>query len=135
MYGVYSIMAKAQNPKTILIVEDEKELLETMSHLLRDQGYRVVVSASAEEALKRVRESIPDLVLIDIKLPGIDGFDLFNAFKKNPQFGSTPVIFLTAFNSLQAAITAKQQGAAEYITKPFDLEYLIATVKGLVPPC
>ncbi len=118
----------------ILVVEDERELLDTISNLLKDQGYAVSICTSAEEAMRQVQGSIPDLVLIDIKLPGIDGFDLYQEFKKNPKFGSTPVVFLTAFNSLQAAMTAKQQGAAEYITKPFDLEYLLSVVKGLVPP-
>jgi len=115
-------------------VEDEPELQETIANLLREQGYGVTVSFSAEEALRKVDKEMPDLVLIDIKLPGIDGFDLFQEFKKMPAFASTPVVFLTAFNSLQAAMAAKQEGAAEYITKPFDLEYLLTVVRGLVPP-
>jgi|WetSurMetagenome_2_1015567.scaffolds.fasta_scaffold111030_3 DNA-binding response OmpR family regulator len=118
----------------ILVVEDEPELQETIANLLREQGYGVTVSFSAEEALRKVDKEMPDLVLIDIKLPGIDGFDLFQEFKKMPAFASTPVVFLTAFNSLQAAMAAKQEGAAEYITKPFDLEYLLTVVRGLVPP-
>jgi DNA-binding response OmpR family regulator len=118
----------------ILVVEDEPELQETIANLLREQGYGITVSFSAEEALRKVDKEMPDLVLIDIKLPGIDGFDFFQEFKKKPAFASTPVVFLTAFNSLQAAMAAKQEGAAEYITKPFDLEYLLTVVRGLVPP-
>ncbi len=123
-----------QNLIRILLVEDEAELRDTISNLLREQGYGITVCTSAEEALRTTDSSIPDLILIDIKLPGIDGFELFQELRKNPAYGSVPVVFLTAFNSLQAAMAAKQQGAAEYITKPFDLEYLLTVVRGLVPP-
>jgi len=121
-------------PKTILFLEDEKELLSTVGNLLRDQGYNVESMVSAEEALKFVEKTVPDLMLVDIKLPGIDGFLFFDEVRKKEKLKDTPFVFLTAFNNLQAAMYAKDHGAAEYITKPFDFEYLITRVNDLLNP-
>jgi DNA-binding response OmpR family regulator len=128
------VVVQEQLIKSVLFVEDEQELLSTVSALLSDQGYRVATATTAEEALRIMKDSVPDLLLVDIKLPGIDGFDFFLEVKKDERFKGIPVVFLTAFNNLDAAMYAKEHGAAEYITKPFDFEYLITVVKGLVPP-
>jgi CheY-like chemotaxis protein len=120
--------------KTILFLEDEDELLITLSVLLRDQGYEVVETRSAEEALDILKKTNPDLIIADIKLPGIDGFDFFNAVHNDPRYKNIPFIYLTAFNNLHAAMTAKAEGAADYITKPFELEYLIVRIHELLPP-
>jgi DNA-binding response OmpR family regulator len=119
--------------KTILILEDEREFLETLSNLLRDQGYKVIESYSGEEAVGKLSECKPDLIIADIKLPGIDGFDFFSKVRKIDKYQTIPFIYLTAFNNLKAAIEAKATGAADYITKPFELEYLISRVKELLP--
>ena len=121
------------NTKTILFLEDEAELLTALGNLLRDQGYDVLEANSAETALKRLEERVPDLILADIKLPGIDGFDFFNEVRKKEGFGTVPFVFLTAYNNLAASSLARTRGAAEYITKPFDFEYLVARIKQLLP--
>lgn len=118
--------------KSILFLEDEPELLSTLGNLLRDQGYQVNVIKTAEDALKQVEQSHPDLILIDIKLPGMDGFDFFNEIRKNKALSATPVVFLTAFNDVKAMIYAKKLGAADYITKPFDFEYLVTRVRDIL---
>lgn len=120
--------------KTILFLEDEDELLTTLSTLLRDQGYNVLEIVSAEDALKKLNEATPDLIIADIKLPGIDGFDFFDAVRKIEKYRKIPFVYLTAFNNLQAAMRAKAEGAADYITKPFELEYLIVRIRELLPP-
>ncbi|MBI1808053.1 MAG: response regulator [Ignavibacteria bacterium] len=120
--------------KTILFLEDEEELLLTVGTLLDDQGYEVTGIVSAEEALRVIKDSTPDLILADIKLPGLDGLDFYKEIRNLEQCRTTPFVFLTAFNNLQAAREAKRQGAAEYITKPFDFEYLVSRVRALVPP-
>lgn len=120
--------------KTILFLEDEEELLITLSALLRDNRYDVVEARSAETALEELRKVTPDLIIADIKLPGIDGFDFFHEVHSDPRYREIPFVYLTAFNNLQAAIRAKEEGAADYITKPFDLEYLIFRVTELSPP-
>jgi len=119
---------------TILFLEDEQELLATVGTLLRDNGYSVIESTSAEDAQKKLQEHTPDLIIADIKLPGTDGFEFFQQIRTQEQWKKTPFIFLTAFNNLKAAMQAKKQGAAEYITKPFDFEYLITRVREIVPP-
>ena len=123
-----------KNKKTILFLEDEEELLATVENLLNDQGYNVVTVKRAEEALELVRKSPPDLILADIKLPGMDGFDFFTEVQKLPEVSKTPFVYLTAFNDMNAMLYAKRQGAAEYITKPFDFEYLLLRIKDLLTP-
>ena len=119
--------------KTILFLEDEPELLAALGNLLRDQGYQVVEAKSGESALKCLEELTPDLILADIKLPGIDGFDFFSEVRKREKLGSVPFVFLTAYNNLAAMSLARTHGATEYITKPFDFEYLVARIKQLLP--
>ncbi len=120
--------------KTILFVEDEEELLTTVTTLLRDQGYTVIDRVSAEEGLEVVEKETPDLLLVDIKLPGIDGLEFFREVRKQERLSTKPFVFLTAFNNLKAAMEARKQGATEYITKPFDLEYLITRIRDILPP-
>lgn len=120
--------------KTIVFLEDEPELLRTVGQLLRDQGYDVVGVKRAEDALPLIQKSAPDLILADIKLPGIDGFDFFDKVRTMENCAGIPFVFLTAYNNLKAKQSAKKQGAAEYITKPFDFEYLVTRIRDLVPP-
>jgi DNA-binding response OmpR family regulator len=120
--------------KTILFLEDEEELLSTLGMLLRDQGYDVLDAQRGEDALKIIQQMAPDLIIADIKLPGMDGFDFFREVRKLKHCQNVPFVYVTAFNNLKAAVGAKKEGAAEYITKPFDFEYLVARVKALAPP-
>jgi DNA-binding response OmpR family regulator len=120
--------------KMILFIEDEIEILSTTSSLLRDNGYQVINVMNAEDALTAIEQNIPDLIIADIKLPGMDGFDFLEKTKKNEALKNVPIIFLTAFNDMHAMMFAKKSGVADYITKPFDFEYLISRVKSLVPP-
>ena len=124
----------AENRKTILFLEDEEELLTTVGALLRDQSYNVTAVESAEDALVEMHRKPPDLILADIKLPGIDGFDFFKVVMKDERLRNIPFVFLTAYNDMNASVFAKKHGAAEYITKPFEFEYLIARIRDLVPP-
>ena len=119
--------------KKILFLEDEAELLAALGNLLRDQGYEVEEANSGESALKKLEKGVPDLIIADIKLPGIDGFDFFTEVRKNEKMAHVPFVFLTAYNNLAAMSMAKTHGAAEYITKPFDFEYLVARIKQLLP--
>jgi CheY-like chemotaxis protein len=128
----YIMFMKRQT--TILFLEDERELLSTISNLLRENGYAVIESTSAEDAQVKIQENIPDLIIADIKLPGEDGLEFFQQLRTQEQFKKIPFVFLTAFNNLKAAMNAKKQGAAEYITKPFDFEYLVTRVRELLPP-
>ena len=120
--------------RTILFLEDERELLLTLGSMLSDQGYRVITASDAEEAFRVMKQSVPDLVIADIKLPGMSGLEFFTAVRKSEEYNKVQFIFLTAFNDINAKLLAKRQGAADYITKPFDFEYLVARIHQLVPP-
>ena len=122
------------NKKKILFLEDEDELLTTVGGLLREQGYDVVIAVKAEEALQVIEKTTPDMFLVDIKLPGIDGFDFLDRIQRMDRCRNVPFVFLTAYNNLKAMLDAKKQGATEYITKPFDFEYLVTRIRELVPP-
>ncbi len=122
-----------KSEKTILFLEDEPELLSSVSRLLREEGYRVIDRRTAEEGLTEIGKKNPDLMLVDIRLPGIDGLEFFRTVKSMEEVREKPFIFLTAFNSLKMAMETRQQGAAEYITKPFDFEYLLARIMELAP--
>lgn len=123
-----------KNKKTIVFLEDEPELLSTVTLILRDQGYNVLDAKKAEDALTMIQKSAPDLILADIKLPGIDGFDFFDRVRKMASCADVPFVFLTAYNNLKAMKTAKKHGAAEYITKPFDFEFLVTRIRDLLSP-
>jgi DNA-binding response OmpR family regulator len=120
--------------KRILFLEDEMQYLATLSSLLRDQGYEVIETSKAEDAMAEIVKQRPDMILADIKLPGADGFDFFEQVRKMESCKGVPFIFLTAYNNLAAEMYAKKHGAADYITKPFDFEYLIARITQLTPP-
>jgi DNA-binding response OmpR family regulator len=134
--GTQALSATADDmpdTKTILFLEDEDELLTALGSLLRDQGYTVEEAKTGEIGLKKLETVVPDLILADIKLPGIDGFDFFAEVRKKPGLAQVPFVFLTAYNNLTAKSVAKHHGAAEYITKPFDFEYLVARIRQLLP--
>ena len=123
--------------KTILFLEDEVQYLNTLSSLLRDQGYNVVETSKPADALNAIANHRPDMILADIKLGGgdqSDGFDFFEQVRALENCRNVPFIFLTAYNNLEAELYAKKHGAADYITKPFDFEYLIARITQLTPP-
>ncbi len=120
--------------KTILFIEDEEELLHSISQLLREQGFQVISVPRAEDALHQLIDHHPDLILADIKLPGIDGFDFFSQVKAKNDWKDIPVVFLTAFNNVQAMMYAKELGVKEYITKPFDFEYLVSRIHSHITP-
>ncbi|MBI1803684.1 MAG: response regulator transcription factor [Ignavibacteriae bacterium] len=130
----FQVTLAVTQSKTILFIEDEEELLHSISQLFRDQGYHVISVPRAEDALNQMIDHHPDLILADIKLPGIDGFDFFTQVLAKNEWKDIPVIFLTAFNNVQAMMHAKKLGVKEYITKPFDFEYLIARVRSLIVP-
>jgi CheY-like chemotaxis protein len=119
--------------KTILFLEDEEEFRATVSILLRDLGYNVIEVFTAEKALEMLKTTVPDLIIADIKLPGIDGIDFFTQIHKIDRYRQIPFIYLTAFNNLQSAMKAKADGATDYITKPFELDYLIAKIGEVLP--
>lgn len=120
--------------KKILIVEDEESLLKLESILLTTKGYHVQGVATGTAALKAVMENPPDLVLLDIMLPEVDGFEVCHQIKNNPQTRHIPVILLTAKKSPEDMARGKEVGADEYITKPFKSTMVITAIERLLHP-
>lgn len=119
---------------TLLLIEDEAQQREALTLVLESEGYTVVAVPSAEEALQSIRASKPALVVSDIKLTGLDGFTMFEQLRQEPPFRDLPFLFITGYNDLATIENAKRLGAAGYITKPYNLEELVALVRKLLPP-
>ena len=104
----------------VLIVDDEESICWGLERLLTETGHEVSVAASAEEAFDSVTRQRPDLVVLDVRLPGIDGLSAMHHLTELA--GPVPIVVVTAFGNLQVAVTAMQNGAFDYLAKPFDLE-------------
>lgn len=115
--------------KRILIVEDEESLLKLESILLTSKGYEVRGVANGRAALEAIAEDPPDLVLLDIMLPEIDGFEVCQQIKENPATVHIPVIMLTAKKSREDMARGEKVGADWYITKPFKSAMVIETIQ------
>jgi len=113
---------------SVLIVEDETDIRELLEHHLRKEGYDVLSCSNGEDALAEVQRKFPDLVLLDLMLPGINGLDVCRRIKALP--GSAfPVIMVTARGSEQDIVHGLEMGADDYIVKPFSLPILVARVR------
>ncbi len=117
----------------VLIVDDEESICWGLERLLMDSGHEVSVAASAEEALERVARRKPDLVVLDVRLPGIDGLSAMKQITEHA--GPVPIVVITAFGNLQVAVTAMQNGAFDYLAKPFDLEQAASVIDRALAHC
>ncbi len=114
---------------TLLIVDDSVENLQLLSALLKDL-YKIKVAKSGEKALEIAQQTpMPDLILLDVMMPGMDGFEVCEALKSNPATQSTPVIFLTALNEVADETKGFQVGGADFIVKPFNPDIVKARIK------
>jgi DNA-binding NtrC family response regulator len=116
--------------KTILIVDDEKDLCTILSDSLSRDRYRVVTAFNGKMGLQLVKKEKPDLILLDIKMPGMDGIEVLRKIKKMKQ--EIVVIMFTAYGTLETARKAMKLGAYDYVTKPVDLFLLKSLVKEVL---
>ena len=116
----------------ILAVDDEEDLLELLRFNLTKEGYAVVCAASGEEALKTALSQKPDLILLDLLLPGMDGLEVARRLKKEEATKDIPVIMVTAKGEEADIVTGLEVGAEDYITKPFSRKVLIARVRAVL---
>lgn len=118
--------------RKILIVEDEVSLLKLESILLTTRGYKVSAVTDGLKALEEIKNDIPDLVLLDIMIPGIDGFEVCRRIKADPVTANLPVVMLTAKKSSADQTRGVAAGADAYITKPFKSAKIIEVVEELL---
>ena len=116
----------------ILIIEDERDILELLKYNLEKEGYTVYAVESGEEALKTARNVHPDLMLMDLMLPGIDGFEITRLLKNDDKMSEIPIIMLTAKGEESDIITGLELGAEDYITKPFSPKVVIARIRTVL---
>jgi len=117
------------NPKKILVVDDEVDLLETIRFPLEIEGYNVLVAYNGEEALNQARKENPDLILLDLMLPKLDGYKVCRLLKFDERYKHIPILMLTAKTQEKDKVLGMETGADEYITKPFEMDYLLKKVK------
>lgn len=118
------------NSKKILIVDDEVDLVETVRFPLEMEGYHVLVSYNGEDALNQARKESPDLILLDLMLPKLDGYKVCQLLKSDDQYKHIPILMLTAKSQEKDMVLGMETGANEYITKPFDIRDLLKKMKG-----
>jgi twitching motility two-component system response regulator PilH len=114
----------------ILLVDDSKTELHHLSELLTKRGYQVRTAENGEEALRRLAEEKPDLILMDVVMPGQNGFQLTRAITRDPDFADVPVIICTSKNQETDKVWGMRQGARDYVVKPVNADELVAKIKA-----
>ena len=120
--------------KKIIIVDDDRETREMLKMALELEGYEVAQAANGLRLISTLHVDRPDLILLDVMMSWIDGFELCRAVKKNDEFRDIPVIFISAKKTAQDIRTGLAAGAVDYFSKPIDMERLLARIAALVNP-
>jgi PAS domain S-box-containing protein len=118
-----------QEERTILIIDDDPANLGVISASLEDHGFQVLVARDGESGLQKARYARPGLILLDVLMPGVDGFEICNRFKKNEATRDIPVIFMTALTATKEKIKGFKAGGVDFITKPFQPDEILARVR------
>ena len=114
--------------ETILIVDDTPTNLQVLVKVLSDRGYQTRVAEDGHAALEQIAEGLPDLILLDVMMPNLDGFETCRRLKQSARTRDVPVIFMTARSEISDRLAGFEAGAVDYITKPFQKEELLARV-------
>ena len=123
---------KGQMPYTILVAEDQQHVRSLIEYKLRNSGFVVVAVEDGNAALQKAEEIIPDLVLLDVMMPLMTGFEVLSALKKNQKTKDIPILMLTAQSKEDEVLKGLELGADDYITKPFSPNELAARVKTVL---
>lgn len=117
---------------TILVADDEDNILVSLEFLLARAGYTVLVARDGETALDMAQEHQPDLLLLDVMMPRLDGFSVCQALRAMPEFARTPIVMLTAKGRDADRVKGRALGATDYVIKPFSTRELLTRVQGLL---
>jgi two-component system phosphate regulon response regulator PhoB len=115
----------------ILVVDDERDILELLDYNLSKEGYKVTGVTTGEEALEAAREKTPDLIVLDLMLPGLDGLEVARELKADPDTRSVPIVMLTAKGEEADIVAGLELGADDYVTKPFSPRVLLARIRAI----
>nr|MBN2278133.1 response regulator transcription factor [candidate division Zixibacteria bacterium] len=116
----------------ILVVEDEEDIQELVRYNLEREGYQIAGALSGEEGMKAVKAAPPDLIVLDLMLPGIDGLEICKLLKNNPKAEHIPIVMLTAKGEEADIVAGLELGADDYITKPFSPRVLVARIRAVL---
>ena len=116
----------------ILVVDDEEDILELVRFNLSKEGYQVICAATGEKAVEMARAELPDLMVLDLMLPGMDGLEAAKFLKNNPETQNIPIVMLTAKGEESDIVTGLELGADDYVVKPFSPRILLARVKAVL---
>jgi len=117
--------------RKVLIVDDSKTELMFLTDLLQKQGMSVRTAEGADDAFRRLSEDKPDLILMDVVMPGQNGFQLTRAINRTPEYAQIPIIICTSKNLETDRVWGMRQGASDYVTKPVDADELMGKIKAL----
>ncbi|MDD3593964.1 MAG: response regulator [Candidatus Gastranaerophilales bacterium] len=115
--------------KTVLIADDEADIVETMQFMLEAEGFNTLVAYNGEEALMYAKENIPDLILLDVMMPKMNGYKVSRLLKFDSKYKNIPILMLTARSQEEDKLIGEETGADEYITKPFEITAVIDKIK------
>jgi DNA-binding response OmpR family regulator len=116
----------------VLVIDDEKDLLELVRYKLEKEGYRIRTAQDGEAGLEAVARELPDIVIVDLMLPGIDGLDVCRRLRADRRTAQTPIIMLTAKSAETDRVVGLEMGADDYVTKPFSPRELAARIKAVL---
>lgn len=116
--------------KKILIVDDEADIIEILQFMLESNGYECIKAFDGEEGLKLAREANPDLIILDVMMPKINGYKISRLLKYDNKYKNIPILMITARSQKEDKIIGEETGADEYITKPFQIDYVLEKVKS-----
>jgi CheY-like chemotaxis protein len=122
----------AKPKKQILVVDDEPAWLQILSYILRKKGYEVQGKSNAAEALKTLKDFQPDLILSDVRMPDMNGFDFLEKVKHSKKNSKTPFVFITAIDDYDSRKAAQDLGATDYLTKPFNEEDVVGILSRYI---
>jgi len=125
-------MVKKRNPKTVLIIEDEADIRNFISRVLELEGYQVLKASDGNAGMEIIRENPVSLVLLDLRLPGPDGWSILREIKRNPESSETPVVVLTAIAESTQRRKTLRMGASSYLIKPLSAHHLSQTIASIL---
>jgi len=124
---------KAERSPIILVIDDDFANRKVLEMVLKRSGYRPMLAGDGAEGLQQAQETMPDLILLDLFMPGEDGFEVLARFKENPIFRDVPVVIFTVLVREESEQKALELGAAAYVTKPFDVDEVITCIRRILP--
>ncbi len=118
--------------KKILIVDDEQDIVESLKFVLEVSGYTCYCAYNGEDGLRMAKELAPDLIILDVMMPKINGYKISRLLKYDKKYKDIPIIMVTARSQEEDKLIGEETGADEYITKPFDLDYVVQRVNEYI---